>query len=73
MRWSTLNNLKEIFKDITILEIICFIPFMFLFSYLPNSNMICIIVNIVIVIFCCLGASHLFYLIKDYKKNKANK
>ncbi|WP_341715319.1 DUF6007 family protein [Mammaliicoccus sciuri] len=55
------------------LEIICFIPFMFLFSYLPNSNMICIIVNIVIVIFCCLGASHLFYLIKDYKRNKANK
>ncbi|MCD8882359.1 DUF6007 family protein [Mammaliicoccus sciuri] len=68
-----LNNLKEIFKDITILEIICFIPFMFLFSYLPNSNMICIIVNIVIVIFCCLGASHLFYLSKDYRRNKANK
>ncbi|WP_436864989.1 DUF6007 family protein [Mammaliicoccus sciuri] len=73
MRWSTLNNLKEIFKNITILEIICFIPFMFLFSYLPNSNMICTIVNIVIVIFCCLGASHLFCLINDYIKNKANK
>ncbi|MCD8795388.1 DUF6007 family protein [Mammaliicoccus sciuri] len=68
-----LNNLKEILKNITILEIICFIPFMFLFSYLPNSNMICIIVNIVIVIFCCLGASHLFCLINDYKNNKANK
>ncbi|WP_319024419.1 DUF6007 family protein [Mammaliicoccus fleurettii] len=54
-----MNNLKEIYESITLLEFICFIPMLFLFSYLPTPNILSIIINIFIVIFCCFGVLYL--------------
>ncbi|MEB8067324.1 DUF6007 family protein [Mammaliicoccus fleurettii] len=43
---------------------------LFLFSYLPTPNILSIIINIFIVIFCCFGVLYLFYLFKSIRQDK---
>ncbi|WP_371868733.1 DUF6007 family protein [Mammaliicoccus stepanovicii] len=49
----------------TLIEVICFIPMLFLFTYLPTPNIISIIINVFIIMLCCFGVSFLFYIFKD--------
>ncbi|OOV37476.1 DUF6007 family protein [Mammaliicoccus sciuri] len=65
-----MNHLREIYESMTLLELISFIPMLFLFSYLPAPNLLSIIINTIIVSFCCLGVSFLFYIFKSSKHNK---
>lgn len=65
-----MDSFYRMFKDITILELISFIPLLLLFAYLPKSNIFNIFINVIIIILCCFGISFLFYIFKNQKSDK---
>lgn len=54
------DDLYEVFKHISILEVLFFIPASLLFLYLPVNSFISIILNVVIVILSGIGASAVY-------------
>ncbi len=64
------DHLDESLTGIGILDLIFVVPFSVLFSYLPLEHWWQWIINIIIVVFCALGASYLFITIKAQFKSK---
>ncbi|MGE6632051.1 DUF6007 family protein [Bacillus sp. NPDC077027] len=54
------DELYEIFKHISILEVVFFIPASLLFLYLPVNSFISIILNVIIVMLTGIGASAVY-------------
>ncbi|MEJ7541724.1 DUF6007 family protein [Staphylococcus intermedius] len=64
------DRLDEALTGIGILDLIFVIPFFVLFSYLPSEHWWQWFINIIIVVFCALGAAYLFNTIKNRFKSE---
>ncbi|MCY7718441.1 DUF6007 family protein [Bacillus altitudinis] len=64
------DDLYEVFKHISILEVLFFIPASLLFFYLPVNNFISIILNVAIVILSGIGTSAVYRYSRKLIKRK---
>ncbi|WP_271341277.1 DUF6007 family protein [Bacillus changyiensis] len=57
-------DLYNIFKHVSMMEIILFLPIGFLFVYLPVTNFFSMIINLMIVILCVIGLVTIYHIVK---------
>ncbi|WP_412520266.1 DUF6007 family protein [Staphylococcus simulans] len=67
------KQLNEVLNTIGLLDIICFIPMLFLFSYLPSAHWWQILINFLIISLCAIGTTRMLYFFKDKLSSSINK
>ncbi|MDA1476407.1 DUF6007 family protein [Bacillus changyiensis] len=65
------DDLYDIFKHVSMMDIILFVPIGFLFVYLSVTNFMSIIRNLMIVILCGIGFAAIYHVVKEliFQKN----
>ena len=63
-------NLKESISHLGWYDLIFLVPMFFLFAYLPMSNVLSILINVIIVIFFSIGLATITHIIIDSVRKK---
>ncbi|OJT66765.1 DUF6007 family protein [Bacillus licheniformis] len=64
------DGLYEVFKHMSIMELVFFIPVSFLFFYLPVNNIMSIILNLFIVILTGIGLATVYNFVRKQISQK---
>ncbi|WP_375335814.1 DUF6007 family protein [Bacillus sp. WMMC1349] len=66
MRNNDKDDLYDIFRHISMMEVLFFLPIGFLFVYLPVTNFLSIFINLMIVILCVIGFATFYHVVKGW-------